>query len=87
MAEAAIHAMKNLFQDDEIEAFLLINAEDAFNTIIREVTLHNISIMCPIISTFMSSCCYCVSVRLFVMGNKVIISREGTTQGDRGLVL
>ena len=43
--------------------------------------LHNISIMRPIISTSISDC-YFVPARLFVIGNKEIISREGTTQGD-----
>ena len=35
-AEASIHGMHNLFQEDKIVAFLLIDAENAFNSINRE---------------------------------------------------
>ena len=41
--------MHNFFQDDEIESVPLIDAENAFNSINREVMLLNIFIMCPII--------------------------------------
>ena len=43
--------------------------------------LQNISITCPILSTFVSNC-YLVTVRLFILGNKEIKSKEGTTQSD-----
>ena len=41
--------------------------------------LRNISIACPILSTFVSSC-YLVLAQLFILGSKEIKSREGTTQ-------
>ena len=72
--------MRDLFKDDEIEAVLSIDTENTFNSVNREVMLHNISIMCSIISTFILDC-YCVPARLFVIGNKEIISRKGMTQG------
>ena len=43
--------------------------------------LHNISITCPLITTFIANC-YIEPARLFVVGNHEIKSREGTTQGD-----
>ena len=43
--------------------------------------LHNISITCPILSTFVSNC-YLVPAQLFILGNKEIKSKEATTQGD-----
>ena len=43
--------------------------------------LHNISIMCSMLSTSVSNC-YLVPVRPFILGNKEIKSKEGTTQGD-----
>ena len=43
--------------------------------------LHNISIVCPILTTFISNC-YTIPARLFVVGNFELKSREGTTQGD-----
>ena len=79
-AEAGIQTMYHLFQDDEMEPVLLIYAENVFNSVNSEVMLHNISIVSPIFSTFISKC-YCVPVRLFVIGNKKMISREDTTQG------
>ena len=53
--ETAIHAMFDLYQQNEVEVVLLINAENTFNSIKRKAILHNISIACvtcPIISTF-----------------------------------
>ena len=55
-AEAAIHAMYDLFQQDETEGVLLVDVENAFNSINRKAMLHNISITCPILSTFVSNC-------------------------------
>ena len=50
-SEAAIHAMKAVFEDTVCEAVLLIDAENAFNCLNRKVALHNIQI---ILSTFLS---------------------------------
>ena len=43
--------------------------------------LHNISITCSLLSTFVSNC-YLVPAQLFILGNKEIKSKEGTTEGD-----
>ena len=40
--EAAIHSMREMFEDDEKEAALLIDATNAFNAANRCATLHNI---------------------------------------------
>ncbi|XP_057302766.1 uncharacterized protein LOC130636933 [Hydractinia symbiolongicarpus] len=79
--EAAVNAMHDNFDNDDTEAVLLIDAENAFNSINRKVMLHNISKLCPMIATFINNC-YAVPARLFVIGGKEILSREGTTQGD-----
>ena len=79
--ESAIHSMHDVYDLEETEAVLLIDAENAFNLINRKVMLHNISILCPIIATFVNNC-YAVPARLFVIGGKEILSNEGTTQGD-----
>ena len=42
--EAAIHAMRQIFADEETEGALLVDATNALN---RQAALHNISIMCP----------------------------------------
>ena len=79
--EAAIHSMHDVHDLEETEAVLLIDSENAFNLINRKVMLHNISILCPIIATFVNNC-YAVPARLFVICGKEILSNEGTTQGD-----
>ena len=43
--------------------------------------LHDISVLCPAISTFVSNC-YATRARLFVIGGSEIKPNEGTTQGD-----
>ena len=51
-AEAAIHAMHDIYSTEESEAVLLIDAENAFNSINRSVMLNNISIICPIVNIY-----------------------------------
>ena len=80
-SEAAIHAMYDVYQKDETEVVLLADADNAFNSINRKAMLDNISITCPLITTFIANC-YMKPARLFVVGNHEIKSREGTKQGD-----
>ena len=47
--------------------------------------LHNIFITCPLITTFIANC-YMEYVRLFIVGNHEIKSKEGTRQGDQTAV-
>ena len=44
--EAAIHAMRSLFAEENTEAVLLVDASNAFNSLNRQVALRNISILC-----------------------------------------
>ena len=46
-SEAAIHAMRNIFEADETDAVLLIDASNAFNALNRAAALHNIRVLCP----------------------------------------
>ena len=80
-SEAAIHAMRDLFLTTDCEAALLVDATNAFNSINREAALHNISILCPALSTVLCNT-YGAPVRLFVVGEGELLSTEGTTQGD-----
>ena len=79
--EAAAHAMRDIFAEEETDAVLLIDASNAFNTLNREALLHNIRYLCPALSTYIRNC-YGTPARLFVAGGKEIASSEGTTQGD-----
>ena len=53
LAEAAIHGMRELFEEEEAEAVLLIDASNAFNSMNRMVGLHNIRIQCPYLSKYL----------------------------------
>ena len=50
-SEAAVHAMQDMFQTADCEAALLVDASNAFNSINLKAALHNISILCPALST------------------------------------
>ena len=80
-SEAVIHAMHDVFNDDNTEGILLIDAENAFNSINRKVTLHNLKLICPVIATYISIC-YVYPARLFIIGGGELFYNEGTTQGD-----
>lgn len=78
--EAAVHAMKEAFLNDDTEAVLLVDASNAFNSLNREAALHNIQHLCPTLSTILINI-YHEATELFVDGT-VLFSEEGTTQGD-----
>jgi hypothetical protein len=44
--EAAIHAMARTFRNEECEAVILVDADNAFNRLNRKVALHNIRRSC-----------------------------------------
>ncbi|XP_057293937.1 uncharacterized protein LOC130622497 [Hydractinia symbiolongicarpus] len=79
--EIAVHAMNDIFNSDDCEGVLQIDAKNAFNSLNRTVMIHNIKIICPTIATYDSNC-YSRPARLFVLGGAEILSEEGTTQGD-----
>ena len=79
--EAAIHAMRSIYEDEDTDALLLIDAANAFNSLNREAMLMNIKNICPIAYTYAYNC-YAVQARLFVTGGMELRSKEGTTQGD-----
>lgn len=80
-SEAAIHAMHTIFEADETDGVLLIDASNAFNALNRQAALHNIRVQCPIIAVFAINT-YRLPARLFITGGQEILSAEGTTQGD-----
>ena len=64
-----------------IGTVLLIDAENAFNSINRKVMLHNLKFICPVIATYIINC-YVTPSRLFIVAGGEILSSEGTAQGD-----
>ena len=71
--EAAIHAMKEIFEDENYEAVLLVDANNAFNSLNRQVALHNIQYICPQFATILINT-YCNLSRLIINNEKEILS-------------
>ena len=80
-AEAAIHGIRAIFEKEETDAVLLIDASNAFNRMNRKVAMHNIRITCPEVSVYIINM-YRHPSRLFISGGGEISSQEGTTEGD-----
>ena len=85
-AKAAIHGMREIYEDDRTDAVFLIDANNAFNCLNRSAALHNIKILCPSLSQYIANM-YRNPSRLFIHGidgnnNFELLSEEGTTQGD-----
>ena len=62
-----------------MNAVLLIDAENPFNSVNRKVMF--LKFICPIIATSIINC-YATPSRLFIVGMGEILSSQGTTQGD-----
>ena len=73
--------MHAIFKEEEMDAVLLIDASNAFNTLNRAAALHNIRVLCPSTATYAINV-YGQPVRLFITGGSELKSAEGTTQGD-----
>ena len=73
--------MSDIFDKQATDALLLVDADNAFNSLNRRVLLHNISYLCPSMAIYIRNC-DSVPSRLFVLGGTEILSSEGTTQGD-----
>ena len=80
-AEAAIHAMRTIFEDESTDAVILVDASNAFNSLNRQVALHNVQRTCPPFATILINT-YRKCSRLAVSGGAEILSQEGSTQGD-----
>ena len=72
--------MEAAFQFDDIDALLLVDASNAFNSLNRGVALRNILYLCPSFARILINT-YRSDVRMFING-QTIVSSEGTTQRD-----
>ena len=78
--EAAVHAMREVFQDSATDGIIFVDASNAFNNLNRQVALRNIMYQCPVVAKILINC-YRSNACLFV-GGITLLSQEGTTQGD-----
>ena len=72
--ESLIHAMRTISEDQSVEAVLLVDASNAFNSINRNVFLHSVEVIYP-------------SIARYVKNDGEIQSMEGTTQGDPAVMV
>ena len=82
--EASIHAMRNIFQKEETEALLLVDADNAFNRLNRKAALHNVKELCPSFARYLNNT-YQNHARMIIndqVNTDCILSEEGSTQGD-----
>ena len=78
--EAAVHAMRQVYDSQQTEAVILVDASNAFNALNREAALRNIQQLCPSLSKIIINT-YREDSELFIDGS-TLYSQEGTTQGD-----
>ena len=78
--EHAIHSFRADFKETDLEAILLIDAKNAFNSVNRDLALRNIEKFCPSLyrSTYNS---YREPSNLFT-NKQTLFSQEGSTRGD-----
>ena len=81
-AEAAVHAMQEIFQEEGTDGILLIDASNAFNCLNRKVALHNVRILCPAISTYVINT-YRYYSTLYVTGGEKLLSMDGGDHSGR----
>ena len=78
--EAAIHAIRHLTKQDETDAVLLVDAQNAFNSLNRQTALINIRTICLMRSNILINN-YRTQTHLFV-GSETLLSYKVVTQGD-----
>ena len=75
--------MRDIFEDENTEGMLLVDANNAFNSLNREASLRNMDKICPEISKYLINT-YREPARLYInnANGQYIASEEGSTQGD-----
>ena len=79
--ETGVHALRSLFDEPTTEGVLLVDASNAFNTLNRHLTLLNAQVVCPPMARLLLNT-YRQPSRLVTPSGEMLLSREGTTQGD-----
>ena len=81
--EAAIHAMTEVFKEEGTEAIIMVDAENAFNSLNRHASLINTGVICPEFSKYLINT-YREPSKLYIDGTNgdFLMSEEGSTQGD-----
>ena len=72
--------MQDIFENNNADAILLVDASNAFNSLSRENALKNTQTICPSLATILINT-YRKDVPLYT-NVQTLFSQEGTTQGD-----
>ena len=76
--------MREIYEQPETEAVLLVDAENAFNNLNRGASSHNIKEICPSFHQYLANTCQ-LPAKMIINdqnGTEEILSEEGSTQGD-----
>ena len=79
--DAAIHAVRKSFEEDNSECLLLVDAENAFNKLNRKVSLEKHQKTVSPIYTYLHNN-YNTPSMLYLENGNHMLSQEGVTQGD-----
>lgn len=82
--EGSIHAVREIWDDASTEAVLLVDADNAFNRLNRDLALHDIRQICPSFHKYLYNT-YQKAATLVVSDSEkteYLISDERCTQGD-----
>ena len=82
--EASIHSIKDVWEEQDTEAVLLVDADNAFNRLNRRLAIHNIQEICPNFHRYIKNT-YQEAANLVINDSettKYLSSDEGCTQGD-----
>ena len=74
---SAVYAVRSVFNHNDSDAILLVDATNAFNSLNCSVALHNIQQLCPPLARILINT-YRSPASLFVSGD-TILSEKGTT--------
>ena len=72
--------MRQLYSSASVDAVILVDASNAFNSLNRAAALHNIQYLSPSFSTILINI-YRMDINLYI-DRHTLHSEEGTTQGD-----
>ena len=73
--DAAVHAVYDVFSHEDTEEILIVDAANAFNSLNRKATLHNMKFICPALATILTNT-YQSQTRMFVSGGGEVLLSE-----------
>ena len=76
-----MYALSSILSEDDSDVILLLDADNVFNRVNRNVMLNKILMICPVIAIYAINL-YTQESRLLILGGEEITSVEGIIQAD-----